>query len=111
MDDIGDELLLFIGGPICEANLDGEHRSETVCQEGNGSPSGLLIVTTQPSILSCPFEGKESEKPAPRESDNMREKIAARYIWKRIDAEAARILFGASGPACFQVELRYETHR
>ena len=32
-------------------------------------------------------------------------------LWKRIDAEMARILFGASGPACFQVKLRYETHR
>jgi len=30
---------------------------------------------------------------------------------KRIDAETARILFGASGPACFQVKLRYETDR
>jgi len=27
-------------GRICEANLDGEVRSETVCQEGNGSRSG-----------------------------------------------------------------------
>jgi hypothetical protein len=49
-----------------------------VCQ-GKWPALGILIVPTLLSILSCPFEGKESEKLALRESDNMREKIAARY--------------------------------
>jgi len=84
LDDIGDELLLLMGGspegyakPTLTA---GSVRKS--CAKREWFALGILIVPTQPSILSCPSRENLRNRPRvnPGESDNMREKIAVRYI-------------------------------